>query len=94
MHRHYTQLGETALHFAVNQEHEDIVDILLKANADTDLPKKVIHTYLMRSNTVTVHCMECVSLFNKDHKMLAIKVLVTNVRATVFIILAADCVIR
>ena len=40
-----TQSGETALHCAVNQEHEDIVDLLLKANADKDLPMKVIYAY-------------------------------------------------
>ena len=45
MHQHYTQSGNTALHWAVHQEHEDIVDLLLKANADTDLPEKVIYTY-------------------------------------------------
>ena len=67
MHQHYTQLGDTALHCAVDQEHEDIVDLLLKANADTDLPKKVIthssHVILMRPNAVTVHFKECASLF-------------------------------
>ena len=41
----YTQSGETALHLAVQEEHEDIVELLLEANADPDLPKKVIHTY-------------------------------------------------
>ena len=39
------QLEGTALHFAVYQEHEDIVELLLEANADPDLPKKVIHMY-------------------------------------------------
>ena len=41
----YTQTGETALHIAVREEREDIVELLLEANADPDLPKKVIHTY-------------------------------------------------
>ena len=41
----YTQWGGTAFHFAVDQEHEDIVELLLEANADPDLPVKVIHTY-------------------------------------------------
>ena len=45
IHTTYTQLGETALHLAVDKEHEDIVELLLEANADQDLPKKVIHTY-------------------------------------------------
>ena len=45
VHQHYTQSGDTALHCAVDQEHEDNVDLLLKANADTDLPEKVIYTY-------------------------------------------------
>ena len=61
IHQHYTQLGKAALHYAVDQEHEEIVDLLLKANADTDLPEKVIHTstthsshaILMRSITYT-----------------------------------------
>ena len=44
-HATLTQSGETALHVAVNQEHEDIVDLLLKANADKDLPMKLIYTY-------------------------------------------------
>ena len=41
----YTQSGETALYYAVREEHEDIVELLLEANADPDLPVKVIHTY-------------------------------------------------
>ena len=46
-HTHtHTQLGETALFIAVDEEHEDIVDLLLGANADPDVPVKVIHTYL------------------------------------------------
>ena len=45
-HTHdYTQSWGTALHIAVREEHEDIVDLLLEANADPDLPEKVIHTY-------------------------------------------------
>ena len=43
--RLYTQSGETALYYAVREEHEDIVNLLLGANADPDLPVKVIHTY-------------------------------------------------
>ena len=35
------KFGETALHFAVDQEHEDIVELLLEAHADPDL-KEVI----------------------------------------------------
>ena len=42
----YTQSGETALHDAVNQEHEDIVDILLEANIDPDVADKVSHMTL------------------------------------------------
>ena len=37
------QSGWTALHFAVDSEHEDIVELLLKAEADPDLPKKVCY---------------------------------------------------
>ena len=44
--QHNTQWGGFALHAAVHKEHEDIVDLLLEANADPDLPVKVIHTYL------------------------------------------------
>ena len=41
----YTQSGETAIHIAIREEREDIVELLLEANADLDLPKKVIsHT--------------------------------------------------
>ena len=43
--RLYTQWGETALHIAVREERDDIVELLLEANADPDLPVKVIHTY-------------------------------------------------
>ena len=38
----YTQLG-TALHDAVNKEHEDIVELLLEANIDPDMPDEVSH---------------------------------------------------
>ena len=68
----YTQSGETALYIAVREEHEDIVDQLLEANADPDLPLKVIHTHLTwqscymwtvpnKINTVvyTVYCCTC-----------------------------------
>ena len=41
----YTQSGETALHIAVQEERDDIVELLLEANADPDLPVKVIHPY-------------------------------------------------
>ena len=41
-HTHgYTQVG-TALHAAVLGQHEDIVELLLDANIDPDLPKKVM----------------------------------------------------
>ena len=46
--RLYTQWGGTALHIAVREEHEDIVELLLEANADPDLPVKVIFTYRTR----------------------------------------------
>ena len=43
--RLYTQSGETALHIALREERDDIVELLLEANADPDLPVKVItHT--------------------------------------------------
>ena len=35
-------LGGTALHTAVDQQHEEVVEVLLKANADPDLLQKVI----------------------------------------------------
>ena len=37
------QSGKTALHFAVDQEHEDVVELLLKANTDPDLQLDVSH---------------------------------------------------
>ena len=40
----YTQSGKTALHIAVQEERDDIVELLLEANADPDLPK-VLHAY-------------------------------------------------
>ena len=46
----YTQSGETALHIAVREECDDIVELLLEANADPDLPVKVIHTYHTRQS--------------------------------------------
>jgi len=45
-HKHeYIQVGQTALYFAADRGCEDVVELLLEANADSDLPKKVIHTY-------------------------------------------------
>ena len=44
-HTHDTQWGGTALRAAIEIEHEDIVELLLEANADPDLPDKVILTY-------------------------------------------------
>ena len=54
--QHNTQWGETALHFAVQEEHKDIVDLLLEANADPDMPLKVIHT--CTKHELTQHCIE------------------------------------
>ena len=45
----YTQMGRTALHAAVEGDHEDVVQLLLEANLDPDLPDKVNH--------VTVDCI-------------------------------------
>ena len=36
-------MGKTALHAAVEGNHEDIVQLLLEANIDPDLPDKVYH---------------------------------------------------
>ena len=44
MYTHAHKFGETALHFAVDQEHEDIVEVLLKAIADPDLTEVIIVT--------------------------------------------------
>ena len=61
-HTHdYTQSGETALHDAVNQEHEDVVDLLLEAHIDPDVPDKVSHVTSTVPNMKyhsTVHCTE------------------------------------
>jgi len=39
------QVGKTALYFAADYGHEDVVELLLEANADSDLPEKVIQMY-------------------------------------------------
>jgi len=39
------QVGETALYLAADCGHEDVVELLLEANGDSDLPKKVIQTH-------------------------------------------------
>ena len=50
-HTHdYTQSGETALHDAVNQGHEDVIDILLEAKIDPDVADKVSHMRLTVPN--------------------------------------------
>ena len=45
----HTQSGETALHIAVREERDDIVELLLEANADPDMPVKARtpHTVVM-----------------------------------------------
>ena len=48
--RDYTQSGETALHDAVNQGYEDIVELLLEANIDPDVADKVSHMTLTVPN--------------------------------------------
>ena len=57
-HTHgYTQVG-TALHAAVLGQHEDIVELLLDANIDPDLPKKVMwhaKTTPNMNHHITVH---------------------------------------
>ena len=35
------QVGNTALHYTVDCGHEDIVELLLEAKADLDIPNKV-----------------------------------------------------
>ena len=45
-HTHNTQSGETALHIAVQEEFDDIVELLLEANADPDLTDEVIDPYI------------------------------------------------
>ena len=51
------QSGKTALHFAVDQEHEDIVELLLKANIDPDLQLNVSHMITKQ----TIAAMSCTS---------------------------------
>ena len=50
----YTQFGWTALHCAVAHEHEDIVEQLLEANADPNLPLKVRFTHTMAVKLWTI----------------------------------------
>lgn len=43
MHTHiYTQYGHPALYLAAFNGHEDLIELLLDANADTNLTDKVI----------------------------------------------------
>ena len=42
-----TQSGSFALHAAVENEHEDIVELLLEANADPNLQLKVSHVTVL-----------------------------------------------
>ena len=44
----------TALHFAVSQEHEDIVELLLEANADPDLIEVITITTTVQSTEINV----------------------------------------
>ena len=46
----YTQSGDTALHYAVNQGCEDVVELLLEANIDPDVADKVSHMTLTVPN--------------------------------------------
>ena len=42
-HTHtHTQFGSNALHLAVQEGHKDVVELLLEAKADPDIPDKVI----------------------------------------------------
>jgi len=46
IHKHEcAQNRQTALYFAADRGHEDVVDLLLEANADSDLSKKVVQMY-------------------------------------------------
>ena len=60
----YNQLGSTALHFAVDGEHEEVVELLLKANIDPDLPGKVMHEkhctfHLLLFTMGDIFCQSC-----------------------------------
>ena len=54
MFTHTLQFGKTALHFAVDQEHEDIVELLLEANADPDLTEVITVTTVQSTENNTL----------------------------------------
>ena len=59
-HTHaYVQYGYTALLLAADEEHEDVVQLLIEVDADPDLQDKVIYrspaNYETKPQTVIVH---------------------------------------
>ena len=51
---HISQRGCTALHLAAQEGHEDVVELLLKPNADPELEKVRLHYAVHQANTTVL----------------------------------------
>ena len=57
----HVQYGYTALLYAADQEHEDVVQLLIEVDADPDLQDEVIYTSQdnYKTKRLTVNCGGC-----------------------------------